>query len=161
MATKTYIGIDVGARGFIAVMRGGEFDFVPLVDSNDATLAGFFASLQREDCVVVMEEVHAIFGASAKSTFNFGAISGFLRGLLVANNIPYHLVPPKTWQKEIWGNTDKVKKGKRVDTKATSLNAAVRLFPKVDFRRTPACKKPDDNKVDALLICEYGRRKNL
>ena len=50
---------------------------------------------------------------------------------------------------------------KETDTKATSINAAQRLFPSVDFRRNEQCRKIDDNKVDALLMAEYGRRKNL
>ena len=50
---------------------------------------------------------------------------------------------------------------KEVNTKATSINAAKRLFPELDFRRTNRCNNIDDNKVDATLICEYLRRKNL
>ena len=49
---------------------------------------------------------------------------------------------------------------KEVNTKATSINAAKRLFPELDFRRTEKCDNIDDNKVDATLICEYLRRKN-
>ena len=73
----------------------------------------------------------------------------------------------------MWTNGDKVYKVKEVrrkdkkvmqkltDTKATSMNAAKRLFPDIDFRRNTSCRNLDDNKVDATLICEYGRRKNL
>ena len=75
------------------------------------------------------------------------------------------LVPPKTWQKEIWISEDKVYKNgggkKMVDNKGTSINAAKRLFPCEDLRRTAKCKNADDNKCDALLICEYGRRRGL
>ena len=91
----------------------------------------------------------------------------------MANNIPYHLVQPKEWQSVIWINSDIVatikevqtKKGvvkrKEINTKKTSINAAKRLFPSIDFRRNVRCKNIDDNKVDSLLIAEYGRRKNL
>lgn len=101
-------------------------------------------------------------------------IKGFLTGLLVAHKIPYTLVQPKEWQGEIWTNADmvvshkkvKCKNGKEINrketnTKATSINAAQRLFPSVDFRRNERCRKIDDNKVDALLMAEYARRKNL
>jgi hypothetical protein len=50
---------------------------------------------------------------------------------------------------------------KEVDTKNTSYNAARRLFPNIDFRKSERCKSFDDNKVDATLIAEYARRKNL
>ena len=120
-----------------------------------------------------MEEVHALFGSSAKSTFSFGEINGVLKALLIANEIPYTLVQPKIWQNEIWANKDMVVsyktatragkeiKQKVVDTKATSINAARRLFPSIDMRRNERCKRIDDNKVDSLLLAEYGRRKNL
>ena len=120
-----------------------------------------------------MEEVHALHQSAAKATFSFGEIFGLLKGLLIANNIPYHLIPSKTWQKDIWTNADvvvtyknvvdkrKTSVRKEINTKATSLKAAIRMFPTIDFRKTVRCKKPDDNKVDSLLIAEYGRRKNL
>ena len=121
----------------------------------------------------LVKDVHSIFGASAKSTFNFGEIKGILKGLLIANEIPYTLVQPKTWQQEIWINQDMIVsyksvvragkeiKQKVVDTKSTSINAARRLFPSIDLRKNERCKKIDDNKVDSLLMAEYARRKNL
>ena len=171
---KIYVGIDPGAKGFITAVVNGNHDFLSISDNNVIEINKYLASLKSQgEVVAIMEEVHAIFGSSAKATFSFGEIFGLLKGLLIANTIPYHLIPPKTWQKEIWANPDMVVvykqvvvKGKattrkEVNTKATSLNAALRLFPDVDFRKTERCKKPDDNKVDSLLIAEYGRRKNL
>ena len=123
--------------------------------------------------VCVIEDVHAIGNSAAKSTFTFGFNKGYLVGLLAANKIPYVLVQPKTWQKEMWLNSDMVVnykkvtiKGKEVtkkevDTKNTSINAAKRLFPQIDFRKSERCKNLDDNKVDATLMSEYARRKNL
>ena len=63
------------------------------------------------------------------------------------------LVAPKKWQKEMY-------EGIRPDPdkKVMSVQAAKRLFPNHDIRRTTKCKKPDDNLTDSLLICEYGRR---
>lgn len=175
MSMKKYIGIDVGNKGFISVIDEGEFRFLSIEDSDNLSLSKFLLdeTLGR-NAAVVIEDVHAIYGSSAKGTFNFGFIKGFLIGLLVAHKIPYTLVQPKEWQGYIWTNADMVvsnnkitqKNGKVVnrretDTKATSINAAQRLFPSVDFRKSERCKKIDDNKVDALLMAEYARRKNL
>ena len=114
-----------------------------------------------------MEEVHAVFGSSAKATFAFGEINGLLKGILITVGMPYHLIQPKQWQKEIWINQDMVVdykkvtvKGveqtrKEVNTKQTSYNAARRLFPDIDLRKNERCRNYDDNKVDSLLICEY------
>ena len=49
-------------------------------------------------------------------------------------------------------------KGERfkTDTKATSLNAARRIFPGETFLATPRSKKPHDGLVDAALIAYVG-----
>jgi len=172
---RVYLGIDVGSKGFITLNNGREYKFYSIADNDIYQLSDIFKRIKEEypNVVCVMEEIHAIHNSSAKATFAFGEINGILKGLLMANKIPYHLVPPKTWQKEIWDNKDLVityktinKKGKDVsvkdvNTKQTSINAAKRIFPTIDLRRTEKCKNIDDNKVDSLLISEYGRRKNL
>lgn len=174
---KTYVGIDPGAVGFItALFPNGEFEFYSIDENDDLALHRILTSIKERSWQVtaVLEDVHAIFGCSAKSTFNFGEIKGILKGLLIANEIPYTLVQPKVWQGEIWNNQDMIvsyktvkkqdgseQKRKIVDTKSTSINAARRLFPKIDLRKNERCKKIDDNKVDSLLMAEYARRKNL
>jgi len=47
------------------------------------------------------------------------------------------------------------------DTKAMALVAAKRLFPGRDFKLTDRSTKPHDGMVDALLMSEYGKRKQL
>ena len=173
---KTYIGIDPGMIGFVtAIFPNGEKEFYSIDENDDLDLNRIFRSIKERSLGVtaVLEDVHSIYGASAKSTFHFGEIKGILKGLLIANEIPYTLVQPKTWQQEIWINQDMIVsyktvlrgdkeiKQKVVDTKSTSINAARRLFPNIDLRKNERCKKIDDNKVDSLLIAEYGRRKNL
>lgn len=174
---KTFIGIDPGVQGFITAMfPNGKFEFYSIDENDDLDLNRILKSIKERSWQVtaVLEDVHALFAASAKSTFNFGEIKGILKGLLVANEIPYTLVQPKTWQNEIWNNQDMIvsfktinkndgseQKRKVVDTKSTSINAARRLFPSIDLRKNERCKKIDDNKVDSLLMAEYARRKNL
>ena len=105
---------------------------------------------------IVIEQVHSVFGSSAKSNFTFGYVCGQLDAILKCNNIPHSKVPPKTWQKEMWVGVPK-----QDDNKATSLLAATHIFPGVDFRATERSKKAHDGIVDAFLIAEYARRKNL
>lgn len=172
---RVYLGIDVGSKGFITLNTGTELRFFPIADNDSYRLSDILHSIKEEfsNVVCAMEEIHAIFGSSAKATFAFGEINGLLKGLLIANKIPYHLVQPKIWQKEIWDNKDmvvsyknitikdKLTTKKEINTKQTSLNAAKRIFPMVDLRKTERCKNLDDNKCDSLLISEYARRKNL
>lgn len=171
---KVYVGIDPGSAGFVAViLPNGEKMFLLLKGCDWHDVAAYLGGIKEEyNPVCCMEEIHAVFGSSAGSTFAFGETYGVLQGLLIALGIPFHLVPPKVWQKEMWVSQDKVYKStsrigkdgkpiKAVDNKPTSINAARRLYPDVDFRRTAKCKVIDDNKCDAMLICDYGRRKNL
>lgn len=161
------MGIDVGGKGFITTQKDGHFCHYSIEDNDYYQLSEIMAEIRKEkEIVCVIEDIHSIYGASAKSTFNFGFCKGYLIGLLAANRIPYHLIPPKEWQKEIWSNADKVVKyssdGKKsTDTKNTSINACKRIFPHLDLRKNERCRNIDDNKVDSILMSEYARRKNL
>lgn len=172
--SKIYIGADPGADGYISVIDNGEYRFLPIKDTPKLVIGEFISEFKDKPCMVILEDVHAIFGSAAGSTFEFGKINGFLQGLLVAHKIPYILVAPKDWQSGVWINADKeyttqkqkLKNGgektvRKVDTKTTSLNAALRLFPNVDFRKSSRCTKFHDGKVDSLLMAEYARRNNL
>lgn len=171
---KVYIGIDPGKRGFISVMSGDGIEFLGLGGRSGMEVSDFMGRYSGVCCHAVMEDVHAVYGSSAGATFEFGFGKGFLLGLLVAHRIPYTLVQPKEWQAGIWTNADMVVSHKVVDsgggvvvsrrvtdTKATSIKAASRIFPAVDFRKSGRCRRIDDNKVDSLLMAEYARRRNL
>ena len=172
---KLYIGIDVGSKGFISMQKDGIWEHFSIEDNDLYQLSEIMlrTRIENESIACVIEDVHAVYGSSAKATFAFGFNKGYLIGLLAANQIPYTLVAPKEWQKEMWSNSDMVVsykevtiKGKKttkkeVNTKQTSINCAKRLFPKIDLRKSERAKKVDDNKVDSILLCEYGRRKNL
>ena len=175
MEDKLYIGIDVGSKGFISMQKNGKWTHYSIEDNDLYQLSDIMlnARLENDSIACVIEDVHPLFGSSAKSTFAFGFNKGYLIGLLAANQIPYTLVAPKEWQKEMWGNADMVVtykevviKGKKVNkkevnTKQTSINACKRLFPTLDLRKSERSKKVDDNKVDSILMSEYARRKNL
>ena len=169
------MSIDPGSKGFICTQIDGVFKHYSIEDNDLYQLSEIMDEIRSkyDNLVCVIEDVHSIFGSSAKSTFNFGFNKGYLIGLLAANKIPYVLVQPKEWQKVMWTNADmvvsykqvkvkdKIVSKKVVDTKATSINAAKRLFPTIDFRKSERAKKIDDNKVDATLMSEYARRMNL
>ena len=175
MNEKLYIGIDVGSKGFISMQKDGVWEHYSIEDNDLYQLSEIMlkARIDNDNIACVIEDVHPIFGSSAKATFQFGFNKGYLIGLLAANQIPYTLVQPKEWQREMWINADMVVnykqvvvKGKEtmrkeVNTKQTSINACKRLFPTLDLRKSVRSKKIDDNKVDSILMSEYARRKNL
>ena len=161
---KVYIAIDPGQKGFVSIVNvdGKVIKSFPLlknskvVDVVEISQNLFDLSIYEGRCHVVLEDVHSIFGSSAKSNFNFGWIVGVIEGTLSTLGLPYTKVAPKTWQKVMHQGI-----AKNDDKKVMSFMACHKLFPTVDLRRTERCKNEDDNFADSLLIAEYGRRKNL
>jgi len=173
---KIHIGIDPGKQGMITCFTPEEGflhyqipiigNFVDLFELNEIFKRIVTKSkLFGYGIHAVIEDVHAIFGSSAKNTFSFGHVLGLIEMAVVANGIPYTKVQPKKWQAEMWQGIPNQKKlsstGKTFtnDTKLMSQLAAKRLFPGKDLRRTERSKKDDDNLIDSLLICEYSRRR--
>lgn len=158
--------IDVGKDGGLVILENDSVIYKTATPTigDQIDLSGIKDILARYDkktLHIVVEDVHAIFGASAKSTFNFGWSLGILEGMLVGMELSYTKVKPKEWQKEMWQGIKPVIKtnSKAIDTKATSLLAAKRLFPSEDLRKSGRATKAHDGIVDALLMAEYCRRK--
>ena len=169
---KHYIGIDPGSHGYIVVLNeNGELVIdLAIEDSTDQDIARLFHMLGELKCVAVMEKVHSMPGQGVATTFAFGQNVGFLHGMLAAFQIPYTLVTPQKWQKAMWISDDMVftvrkdKHGedkRQVAPKPTSINAATRLFPTTDLRKSDRARNPHDGKCDALLIALYAKRMNL
>lgn len=172
---KYYIGIDPGVKGCISIVdETGKFieSFFLLknaknVDTVEISNTLLNLSKYEDNCHVIIENIHAIFGSSAKGTFNFGFIAGLIEGVIATIGLPYTKVNPKIWQKEMFRGVNVITKssttGKTqvIDTKKMSFLASHRIFPTVDLRRTSKCKNEDDNFSDSLLMAEYGRRMNF
>lgn len=170
---KIRVGIDIGANGAIALFTDNSLSYMKLPKTgneiNISEVVDFILQYDTGDCHVVIEDLHSVFGSSAKSNFQFGVNNGLIIGMLQVLRIPFTKIAPKKWQKEMWEgirpieiNTGKKKKDGtpkyKIDTKATSLIAAKRLFPKENFLPSDRSKVPHDGIVDAVLMAEYCRR---
>lgn len=156
-----YIGIDPGKKGFLCLYNANYsgYKHYPLFDGNrlNREMLDTIEKLSKTyTMMAVVEQVHSMPHQGVASTFSFGTNYGMILGALEALGIPYTTVTPGKWQKCICEAVDKAP-----NTKQMHYNAARRLFPNMDFRRSERCKTYDDNKVDATLICEYGVRKQL
>lgn len=169
---RVSLGIDPGKKGGIAIISEDRSMYayyaIPLIKGKEidiTKLSEIFLSIIETYHVanVCIEDVHSIFGASAKANFQFGWCVGYLQGMVAAYQLPFIKVKPKDWQKEMWEGVSLIKKlgSTKTDTKATSLIAAQRLFPGDKFLATPRSSTPHDGIYDALLMAEYGRRKYL
>ena len=153
----TYLGIDPGKSGSIAFIRDGKWWSV----KNDSTLQELSEALDESwdgGAFAMIEVVHSSPQMGVKSAFTFGrgygalgmglcaaGISyGQLEALLVANKIPFDRVRPQAWQKALGCLT----KG----DKNVSKRKAQELFPNGG--------KITHANADALLLAEYGRRRD-
>lgn len=151
------LGIDPGLSGGIVMLDDNKQIYFKIVmpvkdgEINSNALKSIMQELTDKDHIVI-EDVHSIFGASAKSNFMFGKVCGIIQALANTTPATVTLVPPKAWQKKIWEASDIILKNGKKDTKKTSLAAATRLAPNVDFRKSERSKIPHDGIVDAYLI---------
>ena len=82
-----------------------------------------------------LEEVHAMPAQGVTSMFSFGRVYGFLIGLLVAHRIPFTLVTPRRWMKDLSFQGGGIKSRSRI--------RASREFPNL---------KVTNDIADAILI---------
>lgn len=181
------VGCDPGKDGAIVCLEDGKVTdkwVMPTIgkeiDIHELDLIIKQCSSPDTHCII--ENVHAMGRVGAGTTFAFGRAKGLLEMAVVANGLAFTLVAPKEWQKEMWKGVKEQRKppkkltkkelkakeaGEKVrtpnpkgaiDTKAMSLVAVRRLFPKVDLRGSEESTKPHDGIIDAILMAEYGRR---
>lgn len=146
---KTYIGIDPGKSGALALItEDGQCTVVPF---NESAYTAILKSASGPSSVCCLEKVGAMPGQGVVSMFNFGHNLGYIEGLLQAFDIPYQLVPPQTWKKEFCVTSDK----------NTSIEVCRKLFPYVSLLPTERSRKPSDGMAEAILIAEFARRRRF
>lgn len=155
-----YISADPGKKGFCCILstKFNDFNHYPLFDGQrlNPKLIKHIKCLVNQNVMAIVEQVHSMPHDGISRSFSFGMSYGKILGMLESLGIPYVTCTPGKWQKEMWEAVDKA-----ANTKLTSYNAARRLLPNMDFRRSERCKTFDDNKVDATLLCLYAQRKQL
>jgi len=147
------IGIDPGKNG--AVVGLGKSGAVLMTERmpKDIGSTAYILKTASPDFVVI-EKAQAMPGQGVSSMFKYGCHFGEILGVLATLRIPHELVTPRTWTKAMHQGTAGGEPKKR------SLEAARRLFPGVNLV-PQGCRKPHDGIIDALLIAEWARRKNV
>lgn len=142
----TYIGIDPGKSGALAVIEEGIAFAIPF---DKRAYKDTLATCDPNQTVICLEHVGPMPGQGVVSMFHFGENFGWLQGVLDTFGIPYELVRPKKWKLEFSVTSDK----------NTAAEACRRLFPNAEMKRTDRRKKEHDGMCEALLMAEYARRK--
>lgn len=158
---KFYIGFDFGAKGAVAAIRedGSIHSYIKMPSHMFDLYSYLYENFDEVDDEVVAygEELYAIFGAAAGSTFSFARVIGRAQGVIECLNIPFTGVKPRTWQELIFRVTDTpemgdIPKGKKKFKRATKQMAAFAadaLWPELDTNH--------DGIIDALLIAKYAQ----
>lgn len=109
----------------------------------------------KKDNLTVILEIPGKHSPGAQALCSMWDSFGCLRSILETRRIRHHRIQPQAWQKAVIGP---IAKG---DTKPAALAKARQLWPTETFLATARSTKPHEGIVDAYLIAEYGRMKNL
>ena len=165
MNNKYYIGIDPGINGGLTCMNDNgvikEKIIMPTtkvgtknrLDSKAITKWFRSISTEGEVRMVGLEEQRPMHKQGVTSTFTTGRGYGILEGIVTALDLPYEIIRPVDWQREMF-------KGKpKGNTKMYSKEIAQQLFPGEEFKKSDRCTNLHDGLTDSTLIAEYIRRK--
>lgn len=168
-AKELYVGIDNGASGAFAILKGGKvFSFHPLPvvkhkGVSELDIRGFAAQLEaeinkaggREHLRFVLVEEPG--GAkSAKAMRVMHSVFQAIRAVLDLYRYKWDRRTPQTWQSSIIAKT--IPKGQ---TKPMAKQVAARLWPEETFMYPNAKSAYSPDAVDAALIAEYARRERM
>ena len=161
-----YLGIDNGLNGGLVLIdenemiiqkhvmpfiqgKKKEFDVTEI--NNIIHRMSVLSSRENEKPYGFLEEARVQPVSGKRASFTTGLCYGMFQGFLTAYEIPYEIVAPKTWQKELL-------KGLASDTKVASIMFSQRKYPKVDWTPTERSRKAHDGLTDACCIAIYGKR---
>jgi hypothetical protein len=151
------VGIDPGKSGCVAFLEGQDvvLHSCPIIlngkkrEYDERAMASIIKNAAWTGTkMIFMEKVHAMPGQGVTSMFSFGQGFGIWLGILSCFDIPYELVSPQRWKRDMMADIP------GEDNKAKSIIAAKILFPQANIKW-----KKDHNLAEALLIAEWGRRR--
>ena len=146
-------GIDPGANGAIAILDSKNPDSVALLDLKKTTINNIHtwlhSQLRFRGSEIWIEDIHSMYGMSAKSNFSFGRNLGSILAIIeLLKGIPPKTVTPKVWQKYV-GVTAK---GKAIKNQVAKI--AQYLYPQAELHGKRGGLL--DGRSDALMIAYYG-----
>jgi len=166
---RFHIAIDLGKEGAIVIKeKNVEDKLIKMpkigkeIDYNQ--IYSILSPYEGGNGMLVFEKI-VPFGVKT-AMFSLGYQAGAIEMACIALAIPYTIVAPQTWQKEMFGGVPSLtkksattKSGESRDTKAMALIAAKRLFPTTKLTFGERATVPHDGLVDALLMSEYAKRR--
>ena len=144
-------GIDPGSKGAMCVLDSNDPTYLAFLDLDKSTIYATSTWLYHEKVdQVYIENVHSLFGMSAKSNFTFGKNLGIVIAIAetTSGGVPPIMVTPKIWQKFIGVTTQ----GKFIKKQVAEI--ATKLYPTANLYGPKGGLK--DGRSDSICICNYG-----
>jgi hypothetical protein len=157
--TNYYMGVDPGSKGAICLLDPlGNIEFYANPDIKGTNSWHLFKILDKIASslpVCYVEDVHSLYGMSAKSNFSFGRNVQAVHTLLHLVEIDFELVQPKVWQKAVGIADKKV----RDDLYKGSIKQAVvarakEIYPSATLHGPRGGIL--DGPADALMLAHYA-----
>jgi len=167
--SKAYLGIDIGLSGGLCIIdkfntphlfempvtkkaKGQTIDIRGL-----GVLLEHFQREYGEICGAVEKQSSAAFAFKGGGKVGTKVIAslfyqqGVIEGALSVFNIPFIMVRPQDWKKEILEGTKK--------DKFAAIQYCVNRYPTVSFKRTARCSKIHDGFADATCIALFAKER--
>ena len=162
-----YIGIDNGISGGIALVDETSGQLMTAIamptkkaragDEVDIRAIHIWLSEvtggNLSNAVYILEEPGG--SKSAKAAKSMAGSFHAMRGFFEAKLLRWERITPSQWQKVMLPGC------KAGETKPRALSRVAELWPEESFLATERSRVPHDGMIDAALIAEYGRRKNI
>lgn len=142
------VGIDPGQNGGLVALADNCAIFESMVLPKEDDLELIAKWCQRNAVEVWLEDVQPDHGWGLKGAWTFGQHIGMLKTIF--RNCDLRLINPRTWQAAVW------RKDVIGSSKDKSLETAMHIWSKMDWRATERSRIPHDGIVDAALIAYYG-----
>ena len=149
-------GVDPGKTGAICMLfqTSSNEEFIRFIDNktDPIEIVNKLSSVKDSyEPNFYIEDVHSLYGMSAKSNFSFGRQVERASLLLYLSKIPIHLVQPKVWQTTV--GMIRTKQSSKID----AFNICKNLYPTIIPELLGPRGGIKDGRVDALLIAYYAK----
>lgn len=157
-----YIGIDPGTKGCIAFINDTSLIAALRFEIDLDIVINRLKILRNKDVRIFIEDVHALYGVSATSSFSFGRELGRIIGILQAFDLDFLTVPPTVWQGAVCRMPAKPKKGDTTPAEYAKVKKAHKLALKIESCRAaheafPELETKNDGICDSVNIARYCR----
>ena len=143
-------GYDVGASGALASIKT-DGSLVDIIDYSDNIIDDIISINKTHNIkMMFIEKVAAMQGNGIVGTFTFGMKFGEIQTVCKTLGIPFVLVRPQEWQKNMALPKDKKERKKAIN------NSMKYMYPTAELNGARGGIK--DGRSDALAIATWGRR---